>query len=186
MSDRFETGAPSTGTEIVAELRRLHTEGEAYLRSLPADVFVQPQGEKWSPADHVRHLAKSIRPVALALGLPRFLVWLRFGHASGASRSFMLMRETYCLPRRGRHRGTVRAFAAAPSPGSRGPPRQGARVLAGRGCRPVVADRGVGRIGADRYRLPHPALGKLTVREMLFFSLYHNAHHLNLLARRVR
>ena len=37
----------------------------------------------------------------------------------------------------------------------------------------------------DRYRLPHPLLGKLSVREMLFFTLYHNAHHLRLVASRV-
>ncbi len=29
----------------------------------------------------------------------------------------------------------------------------------------------------DRCRLPHPLLGKLTVREMLFFTLYHYEHH---------
>ncbi|HSE37429.1 MAG TPA: DinB family protein [Blastocatellia bacterium] len=29
----------------------------------------------------------------------------------------------------------------------------------------------------DVYRLPHPLLGKLTLREMLFFTLYHFAHH---------
>ena len=30
----------------------------------------------------------------------------------------------------------------------------------------------------DRLRLPHPVLGKLTVREMLFWYHYHNHHHL--------
>jgi hypothetical protein len=30
----------------------------------------------------------------------------------------------------------------------------------------------------DRWRLPHPLLGRLTVREMLFFTLCHNRHHL--------
>jgi hypothetical protein len=29
----------------------------------------------------------------------------------------------------------------------------------------------------DRYRLPHPLLGRLTVREMLFFTVQHLAHH---------
>src|SRR5579859_3509649 len=32
-------------------------------------------------------------------------------------------------------------------------------------------------IDLDRYRLPHPLLGKLTVREMLFFTVQHLAHH---------
>jgi hypothetical protein len=36
----------------------------------------------------------------------------------------------------------------------------------------------------DRCRLPHPLLGKLTVREMLFFTLYHNLHHVQNVARR--
>ncbi len=36
----------------------------------------------------------------------------------------------------------------------------------------------------DRYRLPHPLLGRLTVREMLFFTLGHGLHHARNVARR--
>ena len=36
----------------------------------------------------------------------------------------------------------------------------------------------------DRYRLPHPLLGQLTVREMLLFTVYHNVHHLEQVAGR--
>jgi hypothetical protein len=32
--------------------------------------------------------------------------------------------------------------------------------------------------------MPHPLLGKLTVREMLLFTLYHNLHHVQNVARR--
>jgi hypothetical protein len=38
----------------------------------------------------------------------------------------------------------------------------------------------------DRYRLPHPLLGKLTLREMLFFTLYHNYHHVRNVAKRLQ
>jgi hypothetical protein len=38
----------------------------------------------------------------------------------------------------------------------------------------------------DQYRLPHPLLGRLTVREMLAFSVYHHAHHLRRVAERSR
>ncbi|MGH7601660.1 MAG: DinB family protein, partial [bacterium] len=31
----------------------------------------------------------------------------------------------------------------------------------------------------DKYLLPHPLMGKLTIREMLFFTLYHDVHHVN-------
>jgi hypothetical protein len=36
----------------------------------------------------------------------------------------------------------------------------------------------------DRYRLPHPLLGKLTVREMAYFTLLHNVHHVGVAERR--
>ncbi|MBC7846181.1 MAG: DinB family protein [Flavobacterium sp.] len=29
----------------------------------------------------------------------------------------------------------------------------------------------------DKYNCPHPALGKITVREMLYFTIYHVQHH---------
>jgi hypothetical protein len=30
----------------------------------------------------------------------------------------------------------------------------------------------------DRIRLPHPILGKITAREMVFFITYHGPHHI--------
>jgi len=37
----------------------------------------------------------------------------------------------------------------------------------------------------DRYRLPHPLIGKLTLREMLVFTLFHFDHHRDNVARRL-
>lgn len=187
MSDRFVTGTPSSGAEIMAELRRLHEECDVYLSSLPEGAFAQPQGEKWSPAENVRHLTKSVRPLARALGLPRFILWLRFGRASAASRSFDAVRETY----RARLAAGATAGRFAPSP--QPPPADAAAyretVLASfRAANADLLSRIAGwdEAALDRYRLPHPALGQLTVREMLFFTLFHTAHHLNLIASRAR
>jgi hypothetical protein len=36
----------------------------------------------------------------------------------------------------------------------------------------------------DRYLVPHPLLGKMTIREVLFFTVYHNHHHLKSLQER--
>lgn len=185
MTDRFDTGAPTTGAEILRELRRVHAEGEAHLRAMPASEFIEAQGEKWSPADHARHLTKSVRPLGMALGLPRFILWLRFGRTSSGSRSFTAMREAY-----------LARLAAGAQAGRFAPSAQAAPTDPEAYREKVLtawneADAAMqSRIDAwdesalDRYRLPHPALGTLTVREMLFFTLYHNAHHLNLIASR--
>ena len=38
----------------------------------------------------------------------------------------------------------------------------------------------------DVYILPHPLLGKVTLREMLYFTIHHNEHHLELLKSRTQ
>ena len=37
----------------------------------------------------------------------------------------------------------------------------------------------------DIYILPHPLLGKVTLREMLYVTIHHNEHHLQLLKNRI-
>jgi hypothetical protein len=32
----------------------------------------------------------------------------------------------------------------------------------------------------DEYLLPHPLIGKLTIREILYFTIYHNLRHASL------
>lgn len=186
MSARFATGEPFSGTEIVAAMARLHAESERYLAAIPAAEFAAPQGEKWSPADHVRHLAKSTFPLVPALGLPKLLLGLRFGRAREASRRLPVLRDAY-RTRLTETGATAGRFAPSPRPAPADPAAWQREVLASwAGAAGALNARipGWSEAALDRYRLPHPLLGKLTVREMLFFTLYHNAHHLELVAGR--
>ena len=186
MSAAFATGEPWSGAEIVAALARLHEESERYLAAIPAAEFVQAQGEKWSPADHARHLAKSTFPLVRAFGLPKLLLGLRFGRSSGDSRRFVAVRDDYrrLLQETG---ATAGRLAPSPRPAPVDPAAWQREVLASwRGAVEglVAAIPRWSEPALDRYRLPHPLLGRLTAREMLFFTLYHNAHHLHLVASR--
>jgi hypothetical protein len=185
-TEEFATGEPFSGAEIAAEMGRLHAESERYLAAMPAAEFARPQGEKWSPADHVRHLAKSTRPLVGALALPKFLLGWKFGRSSKASRPLPVLRSDYrkLLQLPGASAGR---FAPQPRAVPEHPEAWQSEVLA------EWRDAATGLIrripswseaALERYRLPHPLLGKLTVREMLLFTLYHNAHHLHLVASR--
>jgi len=37
----------------------------------------------------------------------------------------------------------------------------------------------------DHYIAPHPLLGKLTLRELCYFTIYHTGHHLNIIKARL-
>lgn len=186
MKPPFATGEPFAADEIVAAIGRLHEEGERYLREIPPEEFVAPQGDRWSPADHARHLAKSTFPLARALSLPRLVIGLRFGRGDGRSRSFVELRETYRERLRVPGAGAGR-FAPSPRPLPDDLAAWQREVLATwRAAIEALAVQASAwkEPALDRYRLPHPLLGKLTVREMLCFTLYHTAHHLELISAR--
>lgn len=174
----FSTGAPQTRSGILASLQRLYDESQQFLVTLTDAEFFMPQGEKWSPAEQVRHLTKSVRPVAQALRLPRIALALLFGCRRTASRSFTEVETFY----QNKLKTGVTAGRFAPSPQSapEDPRARRAEIMqywhdAHRKL--VQAIAAWPEAALDRYRLPHPALGKLTLREMFFFTLYHNAHH---------
>ncbi len=181
----FETGTPHSGQEMAAALTRLVAEGHRYLDALPAETFFAPQGDRWSPAEHVRHLRKSTAPVTRALRLPWWILRLRFGRGPGGSRGFATVREVYlgALARGGQ----AGRFAPGPEPAPADPAARRAAIM--RAWRAAAQDLEAAAArwsepALDRAWLPHPLIGLLTVREMLGFTVYHTAHHLTQVARR--
>ncbi len=175
----FSTGAPQTRSEILASLQRLHGESKRFLDTLTDAEFFTPQGEKWSPAEQVRHLTKSVRPVAKALRLPRIALALLFGRRRAVLRSFVEIEVFY--QSKLQTGVTAGRFAPSPQPAPDDPHTRRAEIVqrwqeAHRELQKAIATWPEAAL--DRYQLPHPVLGKLTLREMLFFTLYHNAHHI--------
>ena len=181
-------GDPVSAVQLVAELRRVHVESAAYWRGYATPEFFMPSAPGiWSAADQVRHLTKSIRPVTSALGLPRVVLRLLFGRARAPSRLYTALRADYhAALALGAHAGR---FAPRPLVAIDGAVAESTRARIMDHHRSAVdalcrsAERWP-EASLDAIRLPHPLLGRLTVREMLAFTLYHNLHHVQVAERR--
>ncbi|MEM7050170.1 MAG: DinB family protein [Acidobacteriota bacterium] len=179
----FEITTPTDRETLAAGLGRLQAEIHQHFSDLPLETFFAPQGEFWSPEGHLRHLNKSVRAVGQGMAIPKLLLRLRFGASQGGSRPFEAVREQYLAALAD---GSAQAGSFAPSAHTPDltPAAWKAQILGfwQKGSNELLHQLERWRDPAlDRCLLPHPILGKLTVREMLFFTLYHNAHH----ARRV-
>ncbi len=175
--------APHTGSDIVSALTALHDESVAYWSTYSTPDFFAPIGDAWSPADNVRHLTRAVRAVAGGLRVPRWLLWLRFGRGGG-SRDYGEMKETY-LARLSRGASAGR-FAPAPIKETSDAERNRIMTFHASAIRELTdAIARWPERALDTGKLPHPLLGSITVREMLFFTLYHNQHHLDGVRRRV-
>jgi hypothetical protein len=183
---QFTLGEPTTKEGLLSELRRLHEASSIFWEAFSTEEFFTPVGGGWSPAGNVRHLNKSIGPLARALRLPRVALWVWFGRAPKPSRAYSGLRDDYlALLKQGAGAGS---FAPEPANEMGKDARRRVELMAKREdfsqqlWRAVESWR---EADLDRYRLPHPLLGKLTLREMLLFTLYHNYHHVRNVAARL-
>lgn len=173
-----------TRDEIATAVGRVYEEGDAFWQAFDVDAFFRQKDGKWSPAQTVRHLTKSTRPVAKALRMPRLLLRILFGPSNRKSTSFDELASRY----EERLSGGFQAGGFAPSAETQPDlPAWRARIMSDR--QRVKEDlvnivRRWPEDALDRYLLPHPALGKLTVREMLYFTIHHHKHHEDVIRRR--
>lgn len=168
-------------TALIASFEQVNQEVASYFLSLPLDSFLKSPSGKWSPAENLLHLIKSVQPVTLAMKLPRWLLGLLFGKPQSASRRFDQIKDTYQrtlangAKASGRYIPTVHELPSSPER------YRNSLVLkwntAGENLLAILRDWRDENL--DAYLLPHPLLGKFTIREMLFFTLYHDLHHVN-------
>ncbi|RPE09824.1 DinB family protein [Chitinophaga lutea] len=156
------------------------TEFSAFTDTLSDHRFVVSPEGKWSAGQQMDHLIRSAKPVNTALGMPK--LFLRFfGRSVGRSRSYDQIRDTY---RAVLTKGGVATRPYIPpvtEAEERVPLAQ--QFLLQKDKMVVLLDKWTEE-ELDRYQVPHPLLGKLTVREVLYFTAYHNRHHLVTLQQR--
>ncbi len=166
--------------ELIQLLKDNHQEFIDQLRLLSdADFCFAPEG-KWSAAQQLDHIIKSISPVSMAMSLPSGLLQLLFGKANRPSRSYAALVEKYTLKLNEGGRASGRFI-----PGNHNADNRDALVaklnrLTQKLCEKV---NHYSEASLDRILLPHPLLGKLTLREMIYFTAYHVKHHGKLVAK---
>jgi hypothetical protein len=160
--------------ELIQELIADHELFISSIAQLDAVSFNSAAEGKWSAGQQLEHIRRSVRPFRLAMHLPWWLI---------RSIGGQLKRE---------HLGyaeVVLKYQAKLAAGAKATPayRPGVVSFGGREKLVVRVKSEVKGLCAlidrckeedlDRYLLPHPILGRLTIREMAYFTLYHVRHH---------
>jgi hypothetical protein len=152
-----------------------------FFASLSSADIVHRIGDAWTPAEHLAHICIAVSAVARGFAAPRWILRLRFGaNQSRASRTFATLRDDY-LARLAAGAGARGRFVPPRETLSEGQAAARRDELLGRWRRVNARLRSAVQSWTerdlDRIRLPHPLLGTITAREMLFFLVYHGGHH---------
>ncbi len=172
-------GQPFTQEEIFTAIGEEITAVYEFFSSIAEDDFFAAPPEVWSPADNLVHLIKSCKPVGQGLHAPKLALRIRFGMAEHASRTLAEVRNQYV---------SVALAGGAKASGPYLPEVtektavERERILSKWQSVGEEVKKGVAKWSEkdlEKYQVQHPLLGDMTVREILFFTLYHNMHHVN-------
>lgn len=162
--------------DLIRAHRELHAALAAELAKLAPAEFFAPQGDFWSPAQHLDHLVRSVRPLVRALRLPKLALRLLFGRARTSRRPAEVVQVYLGKLAAGAGAGGAYLPASAAEKSRERQQELLAHWLAAGEALGTALERWQDA-QLDAYQLPHPLLGKLTLREMVAWSLYHGHHH---------
>lgn len=176
MSSEHTTASANTQlNEVAAQLYD-------YCLSLTDEKFFSQPGDKWSAAQQIRHLITSTNMARLAFRLPAFMVRWVGGKPNRPSRSYEALVEKYKsrLQQGGRASGR---YIPKAIPASYGKKRLLDEYMQAMKRYGHACTRGKQGANPDQYLAPHPLLGKITLRELNYFTIYHTLHHLDSIRR---
>jgi hypothetical protein len=172
----------NTKAEILAALKDSNQRAEDWFSAMPARDFFTRHGDVWSPSDNVDHLMRAVKPIAKALKLPKITLQAMFGKPEKPSMNYEALCRVY---RDEIARGALASGRYLPNQESPAEDAEGKKQAlldqwskANAELFSVVEKWNEDEL--DRYLLPHPLIGKLTIREMIYFTIYHNLRHASL------
>jgi hypothetical protein len=163
--------------EIIQQLRGNHQKFCNVVLSLTDEEFMSGANGKWTAGQQLDHIYRSVNALNQGLTLPKFIIRLYAGKANRPSKTYEELIAKYKL-----------RLSAGGKAAGRFLPRQidNKEKL-------HLKEKLINKVESlckkikrytepqlDYYILPHPLLGKLTLREMLYFTIYHAGHHQNL------
>ncbi len=165
-----------TKEDILAESEKIFRRLLDYCNQLPDEVFFAVPDGKWTIAQHVQHLIISTKMATAAYAIPKLFIRMVGGKNTRPSLSYdeLLIKYERKLADGGKAVGRyVPEQVQADS---------GKAVLHNWQKVYSVYLRAIdnkwknGQL--DDYKVKHPLLGMITLRELCFFTIFHTAHHL--------
>lgn len=165
-----------TKDEILHGLEKVVKNLVDWTSQLSDEQFFTMANEKWAAGEQLEHLRKSSAPLVMALKMPKIVLRLKIGKANRATRDFAAVKTKYETKLATQNIGTTAFFPDADLNKSRQQIVDEYLTVSAKLGKAIASWQ---EKDLDKYILPHPLLGKMTVREMLFFTIHHTQHHHN-------
>lgn len=167
-----------TKAEVVDALNQKHQTLFEWLRNHPDQNWIHGPQDKWNTGEHIVHLIQSENALNKALLLPKFYLKYKFGTNNRDNRTYHEIVKKY-QDKLANNPGAVANISR----------KMPIITLENKNSYISKLDKEKKKLikkfqnwtehDLDTYLLPHPLMGRMTVREIVFWTVYHTEHHYN-------
>lgn len=165
---------------VIDVLNEKHQALFDWLESHPEEQWVHGPEGKWTTGEHVVHLIQSEDALIKGFLVPKFLLKSKFGTNNRDNRSYDEVVERY-HQRLAENPGVV-ADVSKNMPAMTPADKASYIAKLDKSNQKLIkkfqkwSDKDL-----DTYLLPHPLMGRMTVREVMMWTAYHTEHHHHIL-----
>lgn len=166
--------------EIVDHLKANHQAFITCIQNLSESEYNFALEGKWNTGQTLDHLYRAVAAVSQAMSLPKFLFGMLFGRANRPSNDYDTLVAKYQAKLAAGSKASGRYLPNSISFTDQQKKESAMEEAVNRLCKSLdhYSEKQL-----DHYILPHPILGKITIREMLYFTIYHAEHHRKIVLR---
>lgn len=161
--------------ESIEELVEITRSYHDYLCTLDQETAEKKEEGKWSSNEQIIHLILSISPLIRALKMPKFQIKLLFGTAKRGVYSFEEVEKLY---QNELGQGAVAPKYYEPKANKFNTQKELYDKWLSKTLEFEKLLNKWSQSDLDKVLLPHPSLGKLTISELVHFTLIHTKMHL--------
>lgn len=163
---------------IIKSLNDAVQQFNVLISNLNQNEFEKNYNDKWSAGQDLVHLIKVLRIVNIGYALPKPLIGILHESNTSESRPFELLRTLYKTSLAG---GAKSPVLYLPKPVAFLDKENLIKKHQILNQALISKLNKMSESDLDKYQLPHPILGKVTLRELATFTCFHTEHHFELL-----
>ena len=168
----------STKSTIITSLNDAVNQFNALILSLNQNEFETNFNDKWSAGQDLVHLIKLLRILNIAYTIPKPILHILYGVNKKESRTFEHLSTLYKTALAG---GAKSPALYLPKPVLFNAKNDLIKKHVILNQLFISKFNKITESDLDKYQLPHPILGKVTLRELGAFTSFHTEHHFELL-----
>jgi len=166
-----------TKTEIITAAEKSFTQFSDACKSMDEVLFFKRPNEKWSAAENMQHLIISTNMTTLAYRLPKFIVRLVGGKPNRTPGSYDELKDKYYKKLADGAKASGR-FVPRPVEIKYGKQKLMDNWRNATTGFMLALSKNRTEQDLDNYLAKHPLLGRITLRELCYFTIFHTEHHL--------